>query len=339
MDFLQSIEKLIDGTLEGNPAQNGETLEEQDDRSNATSWQDSEHHPVVPKEKVPYADSKLYGGQQFERLLTQFKLIAEAQVLKDIAIDDVATTLGASKLTTVSDYAWMASDLTFRATNKLLKPLVDQLFERAEYIMKRLVTISDRMLESRRKKMAKRAGVASSQDSVLLETMNDYPFFTNTVKDLYYAFIENTSKACRDRAMDEFYDSKLIYWEATTFNITTADLPGLGKKQADANEVREAVEKLASKLFDEMRNRIVKNIMLKTYNYFLVPMQTSLWGEVQSEVTCFSDAKLEELFELSVTVGRFQEEEKQVSHILAHFEEQEQELMDAANQFSHPLSQ
>jgi ribosomal protein S7 len=37
-------------------------------------------------------------------------------------------------------------------------------------------------------------------------------------------------------------------------------------------EVRKAVEKLANKVFEDTKKRICKNVILKFYNFFLIPM-------------------------------------------------------------------
>ena len=108
----------------------------------AQEWLDVERRSqAVPRERVPYFDSKLYGGQQFERLLVEFKLVVENIKLDPLTQSDVATVLGARKLRNLSDYAWIASDLTQKALRKHLLPLVPQLFHRAAYILERLVVI------------------------------------------------------------------------------------------------------------------------------------------------------------------------------------------------------
>jgi hypothetical protein len=45
-------------------------------------WRDADFQPIRfdPVEwKIPHANSKLYGGQQFERLLAEFKAVVEHQ--------------------------------------------------------------------------------------------------------------------------------------------------------------------------------------------------------------------------------------------------------------------
>ena len=101
MAFLRNLEKLIKGTLEGVPTQNGQTLDDEtnepgnspfpppqksnqrliNQKKEIGEWMDSMYRPIYiePDEEdwnIPYADNKLYGKQQFERLLLQFKAVA-----------------------------------------------------------------------------------------------------------------------------------------------------------------------------------------------------------------------------------------------------------------------
>lgn len=83
---LQITERLLSGTAEGNPSISGQTLEQEKGQCGGTSftpflylshaaaaqWVDAGGLPIMvyPEEwKIPYWQNKLYGGQQFERLL------------------------------------------------------------------------------------------------------------------------------------------------------------------------------------------------------------------------------------------------------------------------------
>ncbi len=73
-DWLQVVVQLIDGSTEGNPNINGQTLEEEDAREGA-EWLD--HHGQIIRThnlSISNADGRLYGGHQFERLLNVFKV-------------------------------------------------------------------------------------------------------------------------------------------------------------------------------------------------------------------------------------------------------------------------
>lgn len=102
--------------------------------------------------------------------------------------------------------------------------MVDHLFVRATYIVKRLVEITEVMLENARRSRKRTNPVASD----VLEDLDQYPFFTHAgnnllisciyhtiVKDLYYKFVDATAEECKKKCKDEFFCTRLVYWELT----------------------------------------------------------------------------------------------------------------------------
>jgi len=348
MEFLQGVEKLIVGTLEGNPAINGQTLQEEKAQEDAGEWYDSQNRSInfdPQAGNIQYWDSKLYGGQQFERLLAEFKGVADHTKIDEVTIHDIATASGPNRLTTPANYAWTASDIAQKKSQAVLLPLVDQLFTRAVYILKRLVDIVDKMMENKRKANIRRAGVNSASASPLTLTrknqdsllnIDDYPYFTHSVKEIYFKFVDQTAAACKAKCLDEFYCTRLIYWELNQNSSTDLSKYSYANGGPDSKEVQRDVMELASQLFADVRNRITKNVLLKCYNYFLIPMQSDLWGEVQSKITTMTDQMLEESFEVAVTKAKLKEDEKHLRDVLDKFRQQEELFRDAVNAFSRP---
>jgi hypothetical protein len=343
MNFLQSIEKLIVGTLDGNPAQNGQTLPEE--KMFAGEWYNINGEVIDSTSwDIPYHDTKIYGGQQYERLLAEFRAVAEHIEMTDIPLDDIATSAGPQKLNNVSALAWSASDLARRQSMRSFLPLIDQLVKRSIMIMQRLPDIALKMMANAKAKsrtgpssgparsgaLLSRTGSAfgQSQQAEFDIGVDEFPFFTHHVKDLYETFINTVAEECRDKCMDEFYCTRLIYWENT--KVT----PPSSKK--DAGDVKDAVQGLASKIFDSIKERITRNILLKCHNFFLAPMQSPLWGEIQSKVSVLSNPMLEELFEATQTTQRLKDEEKTLQMILEKFGQQESLFQAASHAFSHP---
>ena len=97
MQFLQMIDQLLNGTLAGNPAQNGQTLEEEHSQEEAGPWIDSNYQMIEVLSKdlgISHSDSKLYGGQQFDRLLSEFKAVSMNIDFGTVSNNDVATSAG-----------------------------------------------------------------------------------------------------------------------------------------------------------------------------------------------------------------------------------------------------
>lgn len=330
MHFLQCIEKLLTGTLEGNPSINGQSLEEEKSQDETGDWRDSDFTPIRfdPVEwKIPHANSKLYGGQQFERLLAEFKAVVEHQTVHHLSTDDIATAAGPQKLNNASNIAWASSDIAQKQIQRTLMPLLDQLFKRSTYLMKRLVTVVDSMMEGAAKNR-KRTGRIPSSDQKFLEEFDQYPFFVHAVKDLYFRYVDEVAESCKRKCKDEFYGTRLIYWELTNLDGKTLNTKG------SSDDTKNAVVKLATETYEKIRDRIAKNILLKSFNYFLVPMQTEIWSEIQGSITSLSDEQLKELFEVDATTKRLQGSEKDMQQILSKFNDQEHLFLEFTNNFA-----
>ncbi|KAM9977363.1 hypothetical protein ACTFIR_011225 [Dictyostelium discoideum] len=421
IEFIQCIEKLVTRTLEGNPSLNGQTLEEEKSQDETGDWYDHNGKPILllnDEKLVTFYDNKLYGGQQFERLLTEFKCITEVIQLEELSISEVACAIGSNRPSNASVIAWAASDLAQKKIKEALLPLVDQLFKRATYILRRLVDIVDRMIENKKKSSFRRHGNSTSlfqdnsspssqsqsqsssisqsaslssenmiygiqsingSDSVsrpshenTIVNVEDHPYFIYSVKEMYFKYVDQIAADCKNKCMDEFYTTRLIYWDLQSNkdlkkfctdspcvslnnslnNNNKSTTPGNNNNNNNNNnnsnnnnsnhilnpkETHTMVTELASKLFQDIRNRMSKNIMLKCYNYFLIPMQMDLKLNIQDNITKLSDAMLEEIFEIQTTKERLREDEQHLAQICNQFIQQEENYKKYSQSFSHPF--
>jgi hypothetical protein len=131
-------------------------------------------------------------------------------------MDDVATAAGINKLNNIPNYAWAASDLAQQKSQDAFVPLIKQLTNRAVYIMKRLSEIADKILESRKKKWVEDLNRSNHSTVSNVEDIDHYFYFTHHIKDLYFRFVDNTARTCEEKAMDEFYSTRTIYWDLTS---------------------------------------------------------------------------------------------------------------------------
>lgn len=333
VEFLQTIDRLIAGTTEGTPTVSGQTLEEEKSAQGDVEWLDVYNHTITfdaERWGVPFWNSHIYGGQQFERLLAEFKAVCDHTEISEVSLDEVATAAGINKVNNVPNYAWAAADLAQHQSQDAFLPLIEQLQRRAIYVMKRLHDIAEKIMAAKKKKNTSN-GLAP--EHIDIEDIGLYPYFTNQVKDLFYKFIDTAAKNCRDRCMDEFYTSKTIFWELTEFS--DRKLP-TDRTDKNPEEAKAAVSKLAADLFKSIRERITKNVLLKFYNFFLVPMQTDLWTEIQRRITTVSDDQLEQFFQVKATKDKLKEDQKALEALLHKTTEQEVQFLDIAKQFTHP---
>jgi len=106
--------------------------------------------------------------------------------------------------------------------------------------------------------------------------VDDFPFYTHHVKDLYNTFIDTIAEECREKCNDEFYCTRLIYWENK--NVLPAQKSKGSDKATDMSsvaattEIRDTVAQLAANIFRNIKERVTRNVLLKCHNYFIVPM-------------------------------------------------------------------
>jgi GTP-binding protein EngB required for normal cell division len=364
MSFLQTVEKLVSGTLAGNPGLNGQTLAQELADEYAGPWMDSNHQVLVfdaEELEIPNADARLYGGQQFSRLLSEFRAVAKTISIGSISPSEVATAAGPTRINNASNLAWAASDLAQKRVQRALMPLVDHLYHRASFVLSRLADIVESLLESEAAAAAaslvheqasssmsgsssfglgstggfglggnSTGGFASVLQAQMI-AVEEYPYFVQHIKAQYKEFVATTAANCAKKCLDEFYCTRIIYWDTNSRKDTLPDLGAASEEKA-----AKAVSEYAGKLFDELRERIVENVLLKCHNFFLVPMQTELWGEIQGKVTQLDDQAIAEMFQVSATREKFKKKEEQLRAAVKKLQEQESDLQSSIQAFSHP---
>jgi len=248
---------------------------------------------------------------------------------------DVATAAGPNRITTTHNVLWAASDVVQKEAQKSLKPLIEQLFKRACYIMKRLVDIVDRMIIAKRREEEKGRRFPGSTQPLSGDSgqvADDFPYFTSAVKDFFRNYVDELAKSCFSKSMDEFYCTRIIFWEASQTKLVSDEKLDLAT--ATPNEVKQLIEKLATELFNETKKRAIKNVLLKCYNYFFLPIEGQIWGELQGKVTQLSDEAIEEMFQVKSTRQRLQDEDVQLKGVIKVNEEQDNALRNSSLKFS-----
>eukprot|EP01088_Endostelium_zonatum_P008628 TRINITY_DN21785_c0_g1_i1.p1 TRINITY_DN21785_c0_g1~~TRINITY_DN21785_c0_g1_i1.p1 ORF type:complete len:709 (-),score=160.49 TRINITY_DN21785_c0_g1_i1:159-2285(-) len=336
MSFLQNLEKLIKGTLEGIPNQNGQTLQDELDEDESGAWVDVEYKPVKVEAdwNIPYSENKLYGKQQFERLLSQFHAVAEHIEMGPISHDDIACASGPNKTTTYSGFAWSASDLAQRRSRKIMLPLVNQLYEKSMYILKRLVNVVDKMMSTSKKATAKRQNTtASSTKTPREESFLDFPYYTNAVKELYFSFVEQTARSCLDKCKDDFYCTQIVYWDMVNFSSHQFPKESFN---LEIYEQQEEVIELSKIIFKDVQKRITLNILLKFHSNFFMPIQNDLWGAVQGKVTSLDDEALVELFQVQANKSTLMQRRNTLTETQKKYGTLEEKFRVETSRFSHP---
>lgn len=92
-NFNQVIEKLLEGSIVGDPDTFGQTLTEERQESCTPEWPSCKL-----KFDIANQDIKLYGGSQFQRLMNEFEYIAHSTEFPPTSVNEVASAIGVSKV-------------------------------------------------------------------------------------------------------------------------------------------------------------------------------------------------------------------------------------------------
>jgi len=318
MQFLQTIQALLRGCAEGNPAVNGETLDqEKSDCGMDSQWVNNEGQPVSVDQDswdVPMWDIKLFGTQQFERLLAEFRLVSQHLVVSSISDDDIATGAGIPALSNTPNDRWAASDLARQKTQEAFVPLIAQLSKRAEYVLCRLASIALLLVEEQR----------MQKGTIDEEEAAQYTYFVHFVKNSYTTFVEEACAACKKACMHEFMSTQTIYWDLTQNNVLGDSLEGA------------SVREVATKLFDLIKGRIASNIITKFYQFLLVPLDAPLWTKMQNQVSELSDESVENLFGAEAVRKLYTDRAEKCKAQTEELAKEEEEFAKVAHAFAHP---
>jgi len=264
--------------------------------------------------EVPMWDVKLFGTQQFERLLAEFRLVSQHLVPSSISDDDVATGAGIPALSNTPNYRWAASDLARQKAQEAFIPLISQLAKRAEYVLCRLASIAMPLVDEQR----------AQKGNLDEEEAEQYTYFVHFVKNNFTSFVEEACAACKEACMHEFLSTHTIYWDLTQNEV-------LGDALEGAN-----VRDIATKLFDVIKGRIASNIITKFYQFLLVPLDATLWTKMQNQVSELSDETIEHLFGAEAIRKLYTDRAEKCANQTKELTEEEKEFVKVAHAFAHP---
>jgi len=322
MLYLKTLRGLVHGTIDGTPAVNGQSLEQEKTMCGVDGeWVDGNGYPIssTGDGEVPMQDNRLYGGQQFERLLSEFRHMAENIPVPEISVDDIATGGGAGgipSLRNAPNFAWAASDLARQKTQEIFEPLVQQLGRRASYVLKRLSEITESIIDEQRRG-------ANGEEENSCEGFEDYTYFVHFVRDKFTTFIDDTVERTVTLCLDEFYSTRTVCWDLSENHL--------------ADGVEEGnVKALATVVFDNLRKRIVNNVLLKFYQNLIVPLDTELWDTLQREVSNLADDTLKQLFGADSVIEAINAKKDDFEKQFKDISEKDAAFIKLASNFAHP---
>jgi len=321
MLYLKTLQGLLHGTIDGTPAVNGQSLDMEKTMCGIDGqWVDGNGLPIsTGGVEIPMENYRLYGGQQFERLLSEFRVMAEQVPVPDISVSDIASGGGGvPSLRNAPNFAWAASDLARQKSQELFEPLVQQLGRRAAYVLKRLSEIAESIIDEQRRG-------ASRDENAEDDNLEDYTYFVHFVRDKFTTFVDNTIERCVALCLDEFYSTRTVCWDVTESHV--------------ADSVEEGnVKALATSVFEILRKRIISNVLLKFYQNLMVPFDTDLWDDLQREVSDLTDETLNQLFGAESVVEAIESRKSDIEKQHDEAFNKDRAFIELAGKFAHPPS-
>jgi len=103
----------------------------------------------------------------------------------------------------------------------------------------------------------------NDRNSILKQILGvaHFPFFTYKIKDEFCTLINSFAQLTKEKCFDEFYSTELIFWD--NINVGEIDF-----KSLNSEESKKVIHSLSEKLFDNIKERLIRNITLKVYNFF-----------------------------------------------------------------------
>ncbi|GAM21736.1 hypothetical protein SAMD00019534_049110, partial [Acytostelium subglobosum LB1] len=305
--FNTQIERLLEGSVVGDPDEFGQTLSQEVEQCNVEQWPSFNFNFDVQN-----ANYNLYGGAQYERLLNELEYVIHSREFPETSINEVASAIGVSKSHNSPIYEVAATNLFQIKSKKVLLPLIEIVLQRCTYIMKRLFDIS--------------VSILNNEDSNGLNSVSLYEHFVSELRIQYYKFIEEIEADCKVRLKDDFDTfTKIVDWnllgglsEIKQYNylkVTPEDtkqrvvsimegapMDGLdiSRSRRIDDDTYKKVCMIAGRLFSGIRFFFAKYVRNKLNAFFLDPLFQRLGSTVIDHFSKLSDKKYEEMFHLGI---------------------------------------
>lgn len=328
--YLQQLTEILGADYSSSPHAHGQSARDED--ISFPMWQDGssgkplfpdydefamEISKTQPKGQDAFAlDTKLYGAHQIVRLLKTWKAATQSVSVSEVSEDVVASARGvggsdlfgegqSSGIT--QSHIWVASDVARSQLRSQMTSLVNQLFERLASLMRGMSQSVEQILGAEQESALDMGGRSSSRigaprgtTSGLPLDLVQFPRFWWHVRELWENYVDDQAKACKDKCMDEIECTKLLVWNSEE----------LAASYKDTGDFSRTVKDLAKFIFDEHRERIVQNTLLKIHEMLLTNAQREVSGVVQASINMLTDADMSDLFSMEDTLARMKETEE-----------------------------
>jgi len=295
--YLQLVQSVLVGNAKANPQIHGETLRQEKDQQYFASseWEISDSN------LIPFLETKIYGGMQFERLFAEFRAVVNQLEISD---SDLRSLPSKSD----KQFFWTACEIAGDRSEELFVNLIQQITERASFIMKRIPIIAETILGSK----------DFFREQLPIPLRHFAPLATH-IRDLFSQFVDKQLELCKTKCMEELYPTKTIAWYLTD--------------QVDVAKFKDDKE-VAVEIFNRIKDRISKNVVRKIYNLLIIPfMDASLWNEIQTNIFCMDEVTLDEIFDRNSIEDSLDRQLEELEQQIEAYHESDLALRDIVAKF------
>jgi len=265
---------------------------------------------------ISTSKKSLVGSDQFKRLIEEMNNLIGDIYIPEVSAEVILSSLG-KHLITDTDINPLKSvcDIVHSFLEYSLKPIVVQVAERANYIMKRSSIIAKRYMEKKRKNLILPKPKISYVSSDIKSNLNedDSYFFHSFVKENFIEFSDRMHQMFLQHCLDEFYGSSTLLWSYTKSH---------GKGKIDD------IIHSSNEIFQIEKERITNKMILLLCNYFIFSVTDNLygWEQIPHKVHLLNDSELIDLFQIEIKSNSIDQDEQRVKSQMKNIEEKEMQL-------------
>ncbi|KAG2491621.1 hypothetical protein HYH03_009992 [Edaphochlamys debaryana] len=230
--FLSRLGQLLRGTVSAPADRWGETLADEHARGGAFAPAHGRHMAPPAQEQVPNAGMRLYGGAQFHRAMSEFRLVVGNLPCPDLTHEEIVNACGLDYEGGHDgvNYVRTACVIAVSKAKDLLEPYVHQLGSRLAHVLRRLLQISLALMQQQGGGMGgaldghlgggggsglRGGGDGSSSAPAAAVTEQ----FMRRVTSAFHSFLAEVEESCKERCLEDLASTtRYVSWSLHTRN-------------------------------------------------------------------------------------------------------------------------
>ncbi|GFR45611.1 hypothetical protein Agub_g7018 [Astrephomene gubernaculifera] len=238
--FLNRLQQLLRGTITAPADKWGETLADEHSRGGSFVAAHASSRLQQPplSEPVPNAGMRLYGGAQFHRAMTEFRLVVGALPCPEVSPEEIVNACGLDMEGghDGANYVRAACVIAVGKARELLEPFIHQLGSRLAHVLRRLLHISLALMQQQQPldgccsasygggaaAGAYGAGIGCSTPGGGLAAppavaLTDQ--FVRRVSSTFHSFLSQVEESCKERCLEDLASTtRYVSWSLHTRN-------------------------------------------------------------------------------------------------------------------------